>query len=1023
MRWTDIFVRRPVLASVISLLILLVGIRSIAMMELREYPETKTTVVTVRTAYPGASAELIQGFVTTPLQQAIAEADGIDYISSSSTQGSSVIEAHMRLNYDTNAAVSEIQSKVASQRNVLPQEAEDPVIDSSTGDNMALMYVAFFSDSMSPSQITDYLLRVVQPRLQAIPGVAKAGMVGEKTFALRVWLDPARLAAHDMTADDVITALRANNYLSAAGRTKGGSVSIDLSAATDIRKPGDFENMVVRTDGDTVVRLRDVANVELGAKNYEITSWYNGKTAMFLSVETTPGANPLDVSKKVQAQLPDIESQLPAGLHMDLAVDFSDYIRDSIAEVFWTLGETVLIVLAVILISLGSFRAAIIPSVVVPLSLIGCGFLMLMMGFSINLLTLLAMLLAIGLVVDDAIVVVENVDRHIVEGQTPFQAAINSGRELVIPIISMTTTLVAVYAPIGFMGGLVGTLFVEFAFALAGSVLISGVVALTLSPMLSSRVLKPHAEHGRLERAVQHFFQRLAERYRRLLHRSLDFVPVTMLFAAVVLASIYFMFITTRTELAPPEDQGILFVQTVAPQTATIDYVQAYAREMVKVFKSVPEYRHSFLMLGGSGDPSISYGGFKLVDNDKRQRSVFDVFQEVQGKISQVPGVQVNMAPRPSLPGSGGGFPVQFVITSHHGFAELDQMADAVLGQAMGSGDFMFLRKGTEYNRPRISVEIDRDRAAQMGIDMRELGSNLSAMLGGAYVNRFALEGRSYEVIPQVARGFRANHELLDAYYVRTGSGTLVPLSTLVSFKETVEPSKRTQFQQLNSVTLEGVPAPGVTLGDALATLRAKADALFPKGFTYDYTGESRQYAQEGNALVLTFFLSILVIYLVLAAQFESWRDPIIILVSVPMSIAGALAFLTLGFASINIYTQVGLITLIGLIAKNGILIVDFANKLQIHQGRSKREAVEEAAAIRLRPILMTTVAMIMAMVPLLLASGPGAQSRFDIGLVISTGLGIGTLFTLFVVPAVYLLLARDQSDRAREAAPHPATP
>jgi multidrug efflux pump len=1012
-----------VLASVISLLILLIGLRSIAMMELREYPETKTTVVSVRTVYPGASAEVIQGFVTTPLQQAIAEADGIDYISSTSTQGTSVIEAHMRLNYDPNAAVSEIQAKVGSQRNVLPQDAEDPVITSSTGDNMALMYVAFFSQEMSPSQITDYLLRVVQPRLQAIPGVAKAGMIGEKTFALRVWLDPERMAAQGMTADDVTSALRANNYLASAGKTKGAAVAIDMSAGTDLRDPEAFKDLVLRSDGGTIVRLRDVADVELGSKNYEITSWYNGKMAMFLAVETTPGANPLTVSEAVRAQLPDIKSQLPAGIEMDLAVDFSDYIRDSIDEVFWTLGETVLIVLAVILISLGSLRAAIIPSVVVPLSLVGCGFLMLMMGFSINLLTLLAMLLAIGLVVDDAIVVVENVDRHIVEGQTPFQAAINSGRELVVPIISMTTTLVAVYAPIGFMGGLVGTLFVEFAFALAGSVLISGIVALTLSPMLASRVLKPHSEHGRLEEKVQHFFHALADRYRALLHRSLDFVPVTMLFAAVVLASIYFMFVTTKTELAPPEDQGILFVQTVAPQTATIDYVQTYAREIIKKFESIPEYRHSFLMLGGSGDPSVSYGGFKLVSESERERSVFDIYPEIQGKVAQIPGVQVNMGPRPSLPGSGGGFPVQFVLTSHHDFAELDRVASEILGPAMASGNFMFLRKATEFNRPRISVEIDRDRAAQMGIDMRELGSNLSAMLGGAYVNRFTLEGRSYEVIPQVARGFRASHELLDDYYVRAGNGQLVPMSTLVSFKETVEPSKRTQFQQLNALTLEGVPAPGVTLGAAIDTLQETARSVFPPGFSFDFTGESRQYAQEGSALVLTFFLSILVIYLVLAAQFESWRDPIIILVSVPMSIAGALAFLTLGFASINIYTQVGLITLIGLIAKNGILIVDFANHLQIRQGMTKREAVEEAATIRLRPILMTSVAMIMAMVPLLLADGPGAKSRFDIGLVISTGLGIGTLFTLFVVPAVYLLLARDQSDKAREAAPHPATP
>jgi multidrug efflux pump len=1022
-RWTDIFVRRPVLASVVSLLILLIGLRSIFMLELREYPATKTTVVTIRTAYPGASAESIQGFITTPLQQAVAEANGIDYISATSTQGMSSIEAHMRLNYDTNAAMSEIQAKVASQRNQLPQDAQDPVISSTTGDNMALVYVAFYSDVMAPSQINDYLMRVVQPRVQAIPGVAKASLMGDKTFALRVWLDPGRLAALGMTADEVVSALRSNNFLAAVGKTKGGSVSIDMSAETDIKDPETFRNLVLRNTGGTLVRLRDVADVELGSKNYEMTTWYNGKTTMFLAIETTPGANPLAVSKQVLALLPDIKAQLPAGIKMDLAVDFSEYISESIAEVYWTLGETVLIVLLVVLISLGSVRAAIIPSVVVPLALVGCCFLMLTMGFSINLLTLLAMLLAIGLVVDDAIVVVENVDRHIVEGQTPFQAAINSGRELVVPIISMTTTLIAVYAPIGFMGGLVGTLFVEFAFALAGSVLISGIVALTLSPMLASRILKPASQHGKLEETVQHFFQNLAERYQRLLHRVLDYVPVTMVFAALVLASIYFMFVTTKTELAPPEDQGILFVQTSAPQTATLDYVETYAKEMVKQFETIPEYKHSFLMLGGSGDPSLSFGGFKMVASAERERSVFDVFPEIQAKVSQIPGVQINMAPRPSLPGSGGGFPVQFVITSHHDFTQMDQTATRMLGEAMASGKFMFLRKSTEFTRPRTTLEIDRDRAAELGIDMKQVGANLSAMLGGGYVNRFNLGGRSYEVIPQVARGFRANHELLDAYYIRAGSGELVPLSSIVTFKDSVEPSKRTQFQQLNSVTLEGVPAPGTTLGEALETLRGVADKVFTEGYHYDYTGESRQYAQEGNALIATFFLSILVIYLVLAAQFESWRDPIIILVSVPMSIAGALAFLTLGAASINIYTQVGLITLIGLIAKNGILIVDFANKLQLKEGLSKRAAVEKAAGVRLRPILMTTVAMMVAMIPLLLADGPGAKSRFDIGLVISTGLGIGTLFTLFVVPSVYLLLARDQSDRARAVAPHPATP
>ena len=1014
MSFTDLFIRRPVLASVVSLMLLVVGLRAIVALEVRQYPETKDTVVTVTTTYPGASSELVKGFITTPLQQAIAEADGIDYLSSNSTQGRSLIEARMRLNYDPNAAVAEIQAKVASQRNVLPAEADDPVIASQTGDPTALMYVAFYSDTMKPSQISDYLLRVVQPKLQAVPGVGKARLIGNKTYAMRVWLDPRRMAALGVTANDVANVLRANNYQAGAGETKGEFVTIDLGATTDVAREQDFRNLVVRNEGGVLVRLEDIADLELGAEDYESLTWYKGKTAIFVGIEQTPGSNPLTVARAARAELGEIRTQLPEGLDFRIPYDASEFIEDSIEEVFKTLVEAVLIVLVVIYLSLGSMRAAVVPAVAVPLSLIGGAFLMLWMGFSVNLLTLLAMVLAIGLVVDDAIVVVENVHRHIEMGKPRLQAATDAARELGLPIVAMTTTLVAVYAPIGFMGGLVGALFTEFAFSLAGAVLISGIVALTLSPMLSGKVLKPAGSPGRFEHAVERFFTGLANGYQRALHGVLEYPPAVLVFAAVVLASIYPMFALSQQELAPTEDQSILFFHATGPQTATIDYDTVYTREIIETFEGIPEYRESFLLLGFGGEKHIVFGGFKMPQPSQRERSQMQVQPELQGKLAGVAGFQTAVIPRPSLPGAGRGLPLQFVIVTDAAYEQLDEMANQLVGRAMQSGRFMFLQKDIELARPKATLVIDRDRAADLGISMQDIGRNLATLLGGNYVNRFSLEGRSYKVVPQVEQRFRLEPEQLQDYYLRTASGGQVPLGSLVHIETTVEPSKRTQFQQLNSLTVQGLMVPGVTLGDAMAYLEEQARELFPRGYTWDYTGSSRQYAQQGSALVATFFMSLLVIYLVLAGQFESWRDPLIILVSVPMSIAGAVVFLMLGFASVNIYTQVGLITLIGLIAKNGILIVEFANQLQLREGLGKREAVERASAIRLRPILMTTVAMIVAMVPLLMAAGPGAVSRFDIGLVIATGLGIGTLFTLFVVPAVYLLLARDHAARMR---------
>ena len=1009
MKFTDIFIHRPVLATVVSLLILLMGLRSLGLLEVRQFPLIKNTVITVTTAYPGASSELIKGFVTTPLQQAMAEANGIDYISSTSSQGLSTIEAQMRLNYDPNAAIAEIQAKVASKRGELPGEVEDPVIESTTGDRTALMYLAFFSDTIPRPQISDYVLRVVQPQLQALPGVAKARLFASQ-FAMRIWLDPQRMAALGVTGEDVVSVLRDNNYQAGIGSTKDKYVTINLTATTDVNAPENFRKLVVRSQNGSLVRLQDIARTELGADNYDFTTWYKGIPSVFIAIEQAPGANPINVADRVNNLIPRIAAQLPKGLQVKVPYDASQFIKSSIKEVYKTIIEAVLIVLVVIYLTLGSVRAAIIPAVAVPLSLIGAAFVMYVLGYSLNLLTLLSMVLAIGLVVDDAIIVVENVHRHIEQGETRMQAAISGARELAIPIIAMTTTLLAVYAPIGFMGGLTGALFIEFAFTLTGAVLISGVVALTLSPMLSSRVLREHGKEGRFEQTVEQAFTWLSNAYQRSLHKALNRISVLVILGGVILFSNFLMYMNSKNELAPDEDQGILFFSSTGPRTATLEYLEAYGAQINSIFETFPEYNESFYILGRT--PGQIFGGFKMKPVEERERSQNELKGPVFGAIGQVAGFRSFVFPRPSIPTPSRGAPLQFVLTTDRSYEELVEVADQLLGQAMGSGKFMFLEKSIDIDRPTISVEIDRDRAGDMGISMASIGRNLGTLLGGGYVNRFSMEGRSYKVIPLVAREFRRDADMLKDYYVRSASGDLVPLSNLVTLKQSVEPTDRTQFQQLNSLIIQGVNSPGVALGDATDYLAELAENSLPKGYGYDYLAESRQYAKESGALTITMLMSLLVIYLVLAAQFESWRDPAIILVSVPLATAGSLIFIMfdVNALSLNIYTKVGLITLIGVVAKNGILIVEFANKLQINEGLSKREAVEKAATIRLRPIFMTSVALIVAMVPLLIATGAGAVSRFHIGLTIAAGLGIGTLFTLYVLPAFYILLARDHS-------------
>ncbi len=1006
MKFTDIFIHRPVLATVVSLLILLLGLRSLGLLEVRQFPLIKNTVVTITTAYPGASSELVKGFVTTPIQQAVSEANGIDFISSKSSQGVSTIEAQMELNYDPNAAIAEIQAKVASKRGELPAEVRDPVIESTTGDSTALMYLAFYSNSVERAQISDYILRVVQPKLQALPGVAKARLFASE-YAMRIWLDPQRMAALGVTGEDVVNVLQQNNYQTGVGTTKDKYLSINLTTTTAVSDSESFRRLVVREENGTLVRLGDIATAELGAESYDFTTWYKGIPSVFIGIEPAPGSNPITVADAVNDLIPEIRTQLPSGLEVSIPYDASQFIKSSIEEVYKTILEAVVIVLVVIYLSLGSLRAAIVPAVAVPLSMIGAGFIMYALGYSLNMLTLLSMVLAIGLVVDDAIIVVENVHRHIERGEARMQAAIKGARELAVPIIAMTTTLLAVYAPIGFMGGLTGALFIEFAFTLTAAVLISGVIALTLSPMLSSRVLREHGKEGRFEQRVEHAFNWLANTYHSLLHKAMNHIGIVVAIGIVILLSNYLMFNNSKNELAPDEDQGILFFSSTGPRTATLEYLESYGKQIQTSFEMFPEYNDSFYILGRT--QGNIFGGFKMIPEEERERSQNEVKGPLFGALSQVAGLSTFVFPRPSIPTPSRGAPLQFVITTDRSYEELVDVADQLLGQAMASGQFMFLEKSIDMDRPTISIEIDRDRAADLGISMASIGRNLSTLLGGGYVNRFSMEGRSYKVIPLVSRDYRRDVEMLKDYYIRTAAGDLVPLSTIVTMKQSVEPTDRTQFQQLNSLTIQGVTLPHVALGDALEYLAKQAQSSLPNNYNYDYLGDSRQYAKESSALTITMLMSLVVIYLVLAAQFESWRDPIIILVSVPLAIAGALIFIMFNVndLSLNIYTKVGLITLIGVVAKNGILIVEFANKLQLDEGLSKREAVERAAMIRLRPILMTTVALIVAMFPLLVATGAGAVSRFHIGLTIAAGLGIGTLFTLFILPAFYILIAK----------------
>jgi hydrophobe/amphiphile efflux-1 (HAE1) family protein len=1019
--FTELFIRRPVLASVVSLLILLVGGMAGFKLQVRQFPETSNTTITITTTYPGAAADVIKGFITTPIEQAVASADGIDTLVSTSQQNVSTITLNLRLDANPDRAMADTLSKVNQVRGLLPREANDPVIVKQTGQGFALMYLSFNSKVMTASQITDYLTRVVQPRLQTVNGVANAQILGGQVFAMRIWLDPTRMAALGVTANDVRAALAANNFTSAAGEVKSDFTQISVNALTSLDSAKAFGKLVIAARGDALVRLGDVSRIELGPQTSDSSSVFDGLKAVFIGIYGTPEANPLTVIDGVRAILPSIQSQLPVGLNATIAYDSTKFIRASIYEVAKTLLEAAAIVIVVIFLFLGNLRSTFIPIVTIPLSLIGVMIALLALGYSINLLTLLALVLGIGLVVDDAIVVVENIYRHIEDGMTPFDAAIQGAHEIALPIVAMTITLAAVYAPIGFVTGVTGALFREFAFTLAGAVIVSGFIALTLSPMMCSKLLRHDTGQHWFGRLVDRTFDRLRNAYQRRLRSTLNFRALTLLILVGVLALTGVMYASTPRELAPEEDQGILLSLIKIPQVGNLDYTEKATQKLHSQVNNIPEFDHLFVI---NGFPNVRAGfaGVLLKPWDQRTRNQKQVLAELGPKFLSVPTAQIQAFSPPALPGSTGGPPMQFVIRTTGDYMTLADVALKMQQAAKESGLFLFTDVDLKFDTPQYEFKIDADKANRIGVNMSDIGTALATMLGGNYVNLFNLYGRSYEVIPQAPREFRLSPDWLTRYQLRTANGELAPLSAVATVTEKVQPNALTSFQQLNSATLSGVPFPGRTLGEALDFLKSKSKEVFPEGYSYDFQGDSRQYEQEGNALVYVFVFALIVIYLVLAAQYESFRDPLIILIALPTALFGALLPLNiggfLGFASINIYSQIGLVTLIGLISKHGILMVDFANRLQEREGLPRRKAIEEAAAVRLRPILMTTAAMVVGMVPLILASGAGAVSRFNIGLTIFAGMAIGTLFTLFVTPAVYTFLARDHAAfMARERA------
>nr|WP_089138770.1 multidrug efflux RND transporter permease subunit [Vibrio rumoiensis] len=1007
MRFTDVFIKRPVLAVSISLLIALLGFQAIFKMSVREYPEMTNTVVTVTTSYYGADANLIQGFITQPLEQAIAQADNIDYMTSSSVLGSSTITITMKLNTDPNGALADILAQTNSVRSQLPKEAEDPTVTMSTGSTTSVLYIGFTSNELASSQITDYLERVINPQLFTVNGVSKVNLYGGQKYALRIWLDPAKMAAFDLTATDVMGILNANNYQSATGQSTGEFVVYNGSANTQVENTAELERLVVKSDKGQVVRLSDIAKVTLAKSHDTYRATSNGSEAVVAAIDASPTANPINIAHDILALLPDLEKNLPSNIEMRILYDSTVAINESINEVIHTILEAALIVLVVITLFLGSLRAVIIPIITIPLSLVGVAVVMQGMGFSWNLMTLLAMVLAIGLVVDDAIVVLENVDRHIKLGETPFRAAIIGTREIAVPVIAMTLTLGAVYAPIALMGGITGSLFKEFALTLAGAVFVSGIIALTLSPVMCSKMLKAHSKPSRFEVVVHSVLDRMTNRYERMLRAVMQHRPVMIAFAIIVMASLPLLFKFIPSELAPSEDKGVVVLMGTGPSNANLDYLQNTMDEVNNVLVDQPEIQYAQAFTGVPAS-NQAFGIASMKPWSQREASQSEVTERVGNLMKDIPGMAVSAFQMPELPGAGSGLPMQFVITTPNSFESLFQIASDILVEVGKSPLFVYSTLDLNFDSATMKINIDKDKAGAYGVTMQDIAVTIGTMMSDGYVNRIDLNGRSYEVIPQVERKFRLNPESMKGYYVRASNGHSVPLSGLVNIEVVAQPLSLPHLNQLNSANISAVPAPTASMGQAVDWFENIAESKLPLGYSHEYLGEARQFVTEGSALYATFGLALAIIFLVLAIQFESIRDPLVIMVSVPLAICGALIALAWGAATMNIYSQVGLITLVGLITKHGILICEVAKEEQLHHGKSKMEAVMESAKIRLRPILMTTAAMIAGLIPLLYATGAGAAQRFSIGIVIVAGLAIGTLFTLFVLPVIYSYLASE---------------
>ncbi len=1003
-RFTDIFVRRPVLASVVSLMLILLGLSSIFMLPLQEYPTMTNTNITITTAYPGSSAQNIEGFITIPLAASVGSASGIDYLTEQSSMGLSTITAHIILNYDPNTAMTDITGKVNAVLNQLPRAAQSPTIVKSTGNTFPDLIMGFNSTTLNPQQISAYISNVFTAKVDALGGISSVAVMGQQQYAMRIWLDSYKMAKLGITANEVFDALQANNVQAAAGQLKSNFLYVQIQADSDLHLADQFNELVVANENGNIVRIKDIGYAQLGSQNYNSSVYYNGNPAVFAGIFVADGANPLTVIDKIMTALPGIKLSAPPGLDIEPVYNSTDYIQESIDEVISTILEATLIVVAVIFLFLGAFRSVLIPVVTIPLTLTGVCFIMLAFGFSLNLLTLLAMVLAIGLVVDDAIVVLENIYRHIEEGATPFDAALVGAREIANPIIVMTTTLIAVYAPIGFLGGITGSLFKEFAFTLAGAVFLSGIVALTLSPMLCSKIINHTVLESPFVKKIDRFFLKVREAYKRRLIAVLMYRPIVLMVAAVILCSCAFLFMETKAELAPFEDQGYIMIFGNAPTAANLTYLSQFSNQINGIMAKSNGMQDSFLVNGYPLDNNV-LAGVIYKPWSKRNQTTMQLLPILQKQLAAVPGIQLYSALNPALPGVQG-TPILFVVTSTDPQSKIYGYVNTLINQAYASGMFMFMNTDVMFDQPELDIHIDRDKAALLGVNMNDISSTLSAMLSDNYSNWFSLGGYSYQVIPQVSDNLRQTSQQLNQFYVKGTNNQMMPLSTFVTYQTSVQPSSLNQFNQLNEVTIQGMLMPGVTIGEGLNFLNSAASKLLPPEMNVNYAGQSRQFIQEGSSMLYAFVLALLIIYLVLAAQFESFRDPLIVLVSVPMSICGALVPLYLGAATMNIYTEVGLITLIGLISKHGILMVEFANKLQ-EQGHARMDAIIEAATIRLRPILMTTFAMVFGVVPLITATGAGAVSRFDIGLVIACGMTIGTCFTLFVVPTMYSYIAR----------------